>query len=127
MKRRVQFTSTEFTQRLQAAQVRISWDGRGRALDNIFVERLWRSVKYEEGLWWSHLSRQFEGKTKTKHNRSRISVLSARIDLRWRVIVQRLMKPLVIVKREVRSQVAHRVWNALVIFDVHLLVFDTAP
>ena len=44
----VQFTSTEFTQRLQAAQVRISWDGRGRALDNIFVERLWRSVKYEE-------------------------------------------------------------------------------
>jgi len=28
--------------------VRISWDGRGRALDNIFVERLWRTVKYEE-------------------------------------------------------------------------------
>jgi putative transposase len=28
--------------------VRISWDGRGRALDNVFVERLWRSVKYEE-------------------------------------------------------------------------------
>lgn len=43
-----QFTSTEFTGRLQAAGVRISWDGRGRALDNIFVERLWRSVKYEE-------------------------------------------------------------------------------
>ena len=40
----VQFTSAEFTQRLQAAQVRISWDGRGRALDNIFVERLWLSV-----------------------------------------------------------------------------------
>ncbi len=37
------------------------------------------------------------------------------------------MKPLVIVKREVRSQVAHRVKNALVIFDVHLLVFHTAP
>jgi putative transposase len=37
-----------FTARLQAAGVRISWDGRGRALDNIFVERLWRSVKYEE-------------------------------------------------------------------------------
>jgi len=30
------------------ANVRISWDGRGRALDNIFVERLWRTVKYEE-------------------------------------------------------------------------------
>jgi putative transposase len=33
---------------LQAANVQISMDGRGRALDNIFVERLWRSVKYEE-------------------------------------------------------------------------------
>ncbi len=44
----VQFTSAEFTTRLKAADVRISWDGRGRALDNIFVERLWRSVKYEE-------------------------------------------------------------------------------
>jgi putative transposase len=44
----VQFTSTEFTSRLKAANIRISWDGRGRALDNIFVERLWRSVKYEE-------------------------------------------------------------------------------
>jgi putative transposase len=43
-----QFTSLDFTGRLQAAGVRISWDGRGRALDNIFVERLWRSVKYEE-------------------------------------------------------------------------------
>lgn len=44
----VQFTSHEFTDRLKAAGIRISWDGRGRALDNIFVERLWRSVKYEE-------------------------------------------------------------------------------
>src|SRR5258708_5825208 len=44
----VQFTSMDFTGRLQAAGVRISWDGRGRALDTIFVERLWRSVKYEE-------------------------------------------------------------------------------
>lgn len=44
----MQFTSSAFTARLQAAGVRISWDGRGRALDNIFVERLWRSVKYEE-------------------------------------------------------------------------------
>jgi putative transposase len=44
----VQFTSHEFTSRLKAADIRISWDGRGRALDNIFVERLWRSVKYEE-------------------------------------------------------------------------------
>ena len=44
----VQFTSDAFTGRLRDAQIRISWDGRGRAYDNIFVERLWRSVKYEE-------------------------------------------------------------------------------
>jgi len=44
----VQFTCAEFPNRLKAADIRISWDGRGRALDNIFVERLWRSVKYEE-------------------------------------------------------------------------------
>jgi len=43
----VQFTALEFTSRLKAAEVRISMDGRGRALDNVFVERLWRSVKYE--------------------------------------------------------------------------------
>ena len=43
-----QFTSLEFTGRLLAADVRISMDGRGRALDNVFVERLWRTVKYEE-------------------------------------------------------------------------------
>lgn len=44
----VQFTSQDFTERLRSAQIRISWDGRGRALDNVFAERLWRSVKYEE-------------------------------------------------------------------------------
>lgn len=44
----VQFTSQEFTSRLESASVLISMDGRGRALDNVFVERLWRSVKYEE-------------------------------------------------------------------------------
>jgi putative transposase len=44
----VQFTSREFTGRLEEAAVSISMDGRGRALDNVFVERLWRSVKYEE-------------------------------------------------------------------------------
>jgi putative transposase len=43
-----QFTSQAFTERLEAAGIRISMDGRGRALDNVFVERLWRSVKYEE-------------------------------------------------------------------------------
>jgi putative transposase len=43
-----QFTAHAFTQRLRAANIRISMDGRGRALDNIFVERLWRTVKYED-------------------------------------------------------------------------------
>lgn len=43
-----QFTSTVFVERLLSADVKISWDGRGRALDNVFVERLWRSLKYEE-------------------------------------------------------------------------------
>lgn len=43
-----QFTSSLFTGRLEAEGIAVSQDGRGRALDNIFVERLWRSVKYEE-------------------------------------------------------------------------------
>jgi len=43
-----QFTSPEFTGILEQRNVRISMDGRGRALDNIFIERLWRTVKYEE-------------------------------------------------------------------------------
>jgi putative transposase len=43
-----QFTSEGFTGRLLRAGVRISMDGRGRVTDNIFIERLWRSVKYEE-------------------------------------------------------------------------------
>lgn len=44
----VQFTATAFTSRLRAAGVAVSMDGKGRCLDNVFVERLWRSVKYEE-------------------------------------------------------------------------------
>ena len=43
-----QFTSESFTGVLKAHGIAISMDGRGRALDNIFVERLWRSVKYED-------------------------------------------------------------------------------
>ena len=42
-----QFTSSAFTSCLKNAGVKISMDGRGRALDNVFVERLWRSLKYE--------------------------------------------------------------------------------
>lgn len=43
-----QFTSEGFTSRLLERAIAISMDGRGRALDNVFIERLWRSVKYEE-------------------------------------------------------------------------------
>lgn len=43
-----QFTSSAFTSLLAAANIRISMDSKGRALDNIFVERLWRTVKYED-------------------------------------------------------------------------------
>lgn len=42
-----QFTSFDFTQKLKDAGIRISMDGKGRWLDNVFVERLWRSLKYE--------------------------------------------------------------------------------
>lgn len=44
----VQFTCLDFTGRLEQEEIRISMDGRGRVFDNIFVERLWRTVKYEE-------------------------------------------------------------------------------
>ena len=43
-----QFTSRDFTEKLLARSIRISMDGKGRAFDNNFVERLWRTVKYEE-------------------------------------------------------------------------------
>ncbi len=43
-----QFTSEVFTRRLEAHRITISMDGRGRVIDNIFIERLWWSVKYEE-------------------------------------------------------------------------------
>jgi putative transposase len=43
-----QFTCKEFTEILINAEIRISMDGRGRALDNVFIERLWRNLKYEE-------------------------------------------------------------------------------
>ena len=62
-----QFTSFAFTGRLQEAGVRISMDGRGRFMDNIFIERLWRSLKYEaiylheiaDGLTARHLIRDW--------------------------------------------------------------------
>lgn len=44
----VQFTSNQFTQMVETSGARVSMDGKGRAFDNIMVERLWRSVKYED-------------------------------------------------------------------------------
>lgn len=44
----VQFTAGAWVERVEAAGVRVSMDGRGRCLDNVFVERLWRAVKYED-------------------------------------------------------------------------------
>jgi len=43
-----QFTALEFLKELLERKIKVSMDGRGRALDNVFIERLWRSVKYEE-------------------------------------------------------------------------------
>jgi putative transposase len=48
----VQFTSASFTSRLESAGAKVSMDGRGRCLDNVFVERLWRTVKYEYVYLW---------------------------------------------------------------------------
>ena len=49
-----QFTSVSYTARLEAAGAKVSMDGKGRCLDNVFVERLWRTVKYEEVYLWRH-------------------------------------------------------------------------
>ncbi len=43
-----QFTSADYTGRIEVAGIRMSMDGRGRALDNVFIERVWRSLKYED-------------------------------------------------------------------------------
>jgi putative transposase len=48
----VQFTSASFTGRVEAAGAKVSMDGKGRCLDNVFVERLWRTVKYEYVYLW---------------------------------------------------------------------------
>jgi len=51
-----QFTSAEWTGRLLELDVKISMDGKGRWMDNVFIERLWRSVKYEEVYIFEHAS-----------------------------------------------------------------------
>ena len=43
-----QFTAEEYVEKVESANVKVSMDGRGRVFDNIFTERLWRTLKYEE-------------------------------------------------------------------------------
>jgi putative transposase len=50
----VQFTAAAWTGRLESAGVSVSMDGKGRCLDNVFVERLWRTVKYEDIYLWRY-------------------------------------------------------------------------
>jgi putative transposase len=50
----VQFTAQAWAARLEAAGVAVSMDGKGRCLDNVFVERLWRTVKYEDIYLWRY-------------------------------------------------------------------------
>jgi putative transposase len=50
----VQFTAQAWTSRLESAGVAVSMDGKGRCLDNVFVERLWRTVKYEDIYLWRY-------------------------------------------------------------------------
>jgi putative transposase len=50
----VQFTAQAWTGRLESAGVKVSMDGQGRCLDNVFVERLWRTVKYEDIYLWRY-------------------------------------------------------------------------
>ena len=52
----IQYTAEAFTGRLEAAGVRVSMDGRGRWMDNVFVERLWRTVKHEYLYLEDHVS-----------------------------------------------------------------------
>jgi len=50
-----QFTGDDFVGTLQKLRIQLSMDGRGRYLDNIFIERLWRSPKYEEVVCCEHV------------------------------------------------------------------------
>ena len=61
-----QYTSSEFTSLLKKNEIRISMDGRGRALDNIFIERFWRTVKYEE-IYVNHYDNVWDLEKKLTH------------------------------------------------------------
>lgn len=94
----VQFTASAFIETLEAQEVKISMDGKGRFLDNIFVERLWRSLKYEEvfikayasvaearrgiGAWLRFYND--ERKHQSHGYRTPSEISHAQRDLRWR-------------------------------------------
>jgi putative transposase len=89
-----QFTSAAFTGKLEAAGIAISMDGRGRFMDNIFIERLWRSVKYEEvhlkayadgrearaGISWWMTFYNFRRPHQAMHNQMPVAVWRAGMD-----------------------------------------------
>ncbi len=58
-----QFTATEFTEFVTGEGITFSMDGKGRAIDNIFIERFWRNIKYEKSIWnrrktdWNYMKR----------------------------------------------------------------------
>jgi len=92
----VQFTSASYTQRLEAAGAKVSMDGKGRCLDNVFVERLWRTVKYEEIYLWRHetvpalvsgLTRYFDYYNKERRHQSLDNQTPAEVygkSVKWR-------------------------------------------
>ncbi|MCH1503102.1 MAG: integrase core domain-containing protein, partial [Verrucomicrobiales bacterium] len=49
-----QFTSTEWTKEIESNGIKVSMDGKGRWMDNVFIERLWRSLKVEKTRLWSY-------------------------------------------------------------------------
>ena len=86
-----QFTSAAFTDKLEAAGVAISMDGRGRFMDNIFIERLWRSIKYEE----VHLKAYADGR-------------EARAGIGWWMTFYNLRRP----HQAMGNQMPMAVWRA---------------
>jgi len=66
-----QFTSERFTTELEAREIAISMDGRGRCMDNIFIERLWRSLKYE-GVYLKDYRSVTEARTGIEKYRKRL-------------------------------------------------------
>jgi putative transposase len=61
-----QFTSFAFTNTLKGADIRISMDGRGRWMDNVFIERLWRSLKYKCVYWCRPYLNAFESGSRAR-------------------------------------------------------------